>query len=49
MPGQITEQVRKSLLKSGEEAGHIRCQKPDSPVYKTGYSNFDRTENYGRT
>jgi hypothetical protein len=29
---KITGQVRKSLLESGEEAGHIRCPKPDSPV-----------------
>jgi hypothetical protein len=41
----ITRQVQKTLLESDEEAGHIRCPKLDSPVYKTGYSDFDRTEN----
>jgi hypothetical protein len=30
--GGITGRVRKTLLESGEEAGHIRCPKPDSPV-----------------
>jgi hypothetical protein len=49
MSRQITRQVRKSLLESSEGARHIRCRKPDSSVCKTGYSGFDRTENYGRT
>jgi hypothetical protein len=49
MSGQITRQVQKNLLESGEEARHIRCPKLDNPVCKTGYSGFDRTENYGRT
>jgi hypothetical protein len=47
--GQITGQVQKSLLESSEKVGHIRCPKLDSPIYKTGYSSFDRIENYGRT
>jgi hypothetical protein len=33
--GRITEQGRKILLESGEEAEHIRCPKLNSPVYKT--------------
>jgi hypothetical protein len=45
MSGQITGQVQKSLLESGEEAEHIRTPKPDSPVCKTRYSGFDRMEN----
>jgi hypothetical protein len=49
MSRQITRQVQKSLLESSEGAKHIRCPKPDSLVCKTGYSSFDRTENYGRT
>jgi hypothetical protein len=36
-------------LESGVEARHIRCPKPDSLVCKTGYSGFDRTENYEGT
>jgi hypothetical protein len=35
MSGQITGQVRKSLLESGEEARHIQCSKLDSPICKT--------------
>jgi hypothetical protein len=41
---RINGKVRKTLLESGGEVGHIRCPKPDSPVYKTGYSSFDRTK-----
>jgi hypothetical protein len=46
MSGKITGQVWKSLLKYGEETGHIRCTKLDSPVWKTGDSGFNRIENY---
>jgi hypothetical protein len=45
MSGQITGQVQKSLLEFDDEAGHIRCPKPNSPIYKTGYFGFVRTEN----
>jgi hypothetical protein len=45
MSGWITEQVQKTLLESGEKVGHIQCLKPYSPVCKTRYSGFDRTEN----
>jgi hypothetical protein len=46
MSGRITGQVQKTLLESDEEAKHIQCPKPDSPVCKTGYSNFDRIDDY---
>jgi hypothetical protein len=49
MSGRITGQVRKTLLKFGEKAEHIRCPKMDNSVCKTGYSGFDRTENYEGT
>jgi hypothetical protein len=45
MYGQITGQVWKSLLESGDEVRHIRCPKPDNLVSKTGYPGFDMTEN----
>jgi hypothetical protein len=32
MSGRITGQLRKTLLESGEEARHVQCPKPDSPV-----------------
>jgi hypothetical protein len=44
MSGRIIGQLRKTLLESGEEARHVQCPKPDSPVWKTGYSGFDRTD-----
>jgi hypothetical protein len=49
MSGMITGQVRKTLLEFGEKAEHIRCPKMDNSVCKTGYSGFDRTENYEGT
>jgi hypothetical protein len=32
MSMRINGQVRKTLLESGEESGHIRCPKPDTSV-----------------
>jgi hypothetical protein len=43
--GRITGQVRKTLLEPVRRVGHVRCQKPDRSVCKTGYSHFDRMEN----
>jgi hypothetical protein len=42
MSGLVAGHVRRMPLESGLEAGHIRLPKPDSPVYKIGYSIFDR-------
>jgi hypothetical protein len=44
MSGKITEYVWKTLLESVEKAGHIRCPKPDTSVYQTGYSGFGWTD-----
>jgi hypothetical protein len=32
MSGRITGQLWKTLLESGDEARHVQCPKPDSPV-----------------
>jgi hypothetical protein len=49
MSGKGVGYVRPEPLESGLAVGYVWCPKLDSPIYKTGYSGFDRTENYGRT
>jgi hypothetical protein len=49
MSGQEAIYVWPEPLESGLAAGYVRCPKLDSPIYKTRYSGFGRTENYGRT